>query len=124
LFRIEFTGETPFEMRSLHPRRSGFRVVFTKPVDPRTAADPKSYALEHYRYEYTKEYGSPELDRTRLPVHRAVVAPDGLSVELHTAPLVVDRVVMVRAEGVRSVADERLVHPEAAYTLNAIPRSE
>jgi hypothetical protein len=124
LFRIEFTGEMPFEIRSLHPRRGGFRAVFTKPVDPRTAADPRSYFLEHYRYEYTKEYGSPELDRTRLPVHRAVVAADGLSVELHTAPLVVDRVVIVRAEGLRSADGEKLVHPEAAYTLNAVPRSE
>jgi mono/diheme cytochrome c family protein len=121
VFRVEYTGEMPFEMRSLHPRRAGFRVVFTKPVDPVTAADPTSYRLEHYRYEYTKEYGSPELDRTALPVQRAVVAADGLSVELHTSPLVVDRVVMVRATGVRSADGENLVHPEAAYTLNALP---
>ena len=63
LFRIDFTGEVPFEMQSIHVRPRGFRVVFTTPVDRATAGDPASYRLEHYRYEYTGAYGSPELDR-------------------------------------------------------------
>ena len=36
LFRIDFTGEVPFEMQSIHVRPRGFRVVFTKPVDRAT----------------------------------------------------------------------------------------
>ena len=46
LFRIDYTGEMPFEMQSIHVRPQGFRVVFTKPVDKLRAADLKSYRLE------------------------------------------------------------------------------
>jgi hypothetical protein len=121
LFRIDFTGTTPFEMRTIRVRPRGFRVVFTKPVDRAAAGNPESYRLEHYRYEYTGAYGSPELDRTAVKVERAEVSADGLSVELTTAPLVRDRVYLLAAAGVRSAGGEPLVHPAGAYTLNEIP---
>ena len=69
-------------------RPNGFRIVFTRPVSPETARDPKSYAVESWRYEYTGAYGSPELDRTAVPVARVTVSEDGRSVELQTPPLV------------------------------------
>jgi glucose/arabinose dehydrogenase len=121
LFRIDFTGDVPFEMRSIHARPRGFRVVFTRPVARESAGNPASYRLGHYRYEYTGAYGSPELDRTAVRVERAEVSPDGLSVELTTAPLVTDRVYLLTAAGVRSAAGEPLVHPAGAYTLNEVP---
>jgi cytochrome c2 len=67
LFRIDFTGRVPFEMRSIRVRPRGFRIAFTAPADPRSAAEAASYRLEHYRYESTGAYGSPELDRTAGP---------------------------------------------------------
>jgi hypothetical protein len=121
LFRIDFTGQTPFEMQTIHVRPRGFQITFTTPVDKATAARPSSYHLEHYRYEYTGAYGSPELDRTAVPVERVVVAADGLGAELTTAPLVKDRVYMIAAPGVRSAKGEALVNPAGAYTLNEIP---
>jgi hypothetical protein len=121
LYRIDFTGRVPFEIRSLHARPHGFRVVFTRPADRRTAGDPTSYHVEHYRYEYTGAYGSPELDRTRVAVRRVELAADGRSAELTTDPLVRGRVYLVGAPGVRSPAGEALVHPTGAYTLNEIP---
>jgi cytochrome c551/c552 len=121
LFRLEFTGDTPFEMRSIHVRPRGFRIDFTTPVRPETAADPASYRVAHYRYEYTGAYGSPELDRTRVPVERVEVAGDGRSAVLYTAALVRDRVYAISAPGVRSRQGERLVHPTGVYTLNEVP---
>src|SRR5215208_4971598 len=121
LFRIDYTGEVPFEVQSIHVRPRGFRIVFTAPVDPKTAADPSSYRLEHYRYEYTGAYGSPELDRTAVKVERAEVSAHGRAVDLTTAPLVKDRVYLITAAGVRSGTGERLVHPTGAYTLNEVP---
>jgi mono/diheme cytochrome c family protein len=120
LFRIDFTGITPFEMQRIRVRPRGFRVVFTKPVDRVTAANPASYRLEHYRYEYTGAYGSPELDRTAVKVERAEVSADGLSVELTTPPLVKDRVYLFTVGAVRSANGEPLVHAIGAYTLNEI----
>jgi hypothetical protein len=123
LFRIDFTGQLPFEVKSIQVRPSGFRLNFTKPIDPSIAAKPQSYSLEHYRYEYTGAYGSPELDRTPVKVQSAVASADGLSVELTTSGLVKDRVYLISAEGVRSAAKESLVHPTGAYTLHEIPLS-
>jgi hypothetical protein len=122
LFRIDFTGQTPFEVQTIRVRPRGFRLIFTKPVAPETARDPASYFMEHYRYEYTGAYGSPELDRTRVAIEKVEVSPDGLSVELTTAaPLVKDRVYLVAAKGVRSTKGEAPVHPTGTYTLNEVP---
>jgi hypothetical protein len=122
VYRIQFTGEAPFEMREIRVRPDGFRIHFTTPVDPKTAADPAGYAVEHYRYEYTGAYGSPELDRTRVAVQSAAVSADGRSVDLTLPPLVKDRIYLVTPRAVRSAKGEALVNPTGAYTLNEIPR--
>src|SRR6185503_5123725 len=122
VYRIDFTGETPFEIREIRARRDGFRLMFTSPVDPKTASDPASYLGEHYRYEYTGAYGSPELDRTKVSVEKVAVAADGLSADLTLPPLVKDRVYMITARGVKSPKGDALVHPTGAYTLHEIPR--
>jgi cytochrome c2 len=122
VYRIDFTGETPFEIREIRALRDGFRLVFTAPVDPKSAADPASYLGESYRYEYTGAYGSPELDRTKVAVEKVAVAADGLSADLTLPPLVKERVYLITAKGVKSAKGEMLVHPQGAYTLNEIPR--
>ncbi|MBI3857897.1 MAG: hypothetical protein HY293_19640 [Planctomycetes bacterium] len=122
VFRIDFTGEAPFEMKEIRVRPDGFRIAFTTPVDPKTAADPAAYQVEHYRYEYTGAYGSPELDRTRATVEKVVVAADGRFADLTLPPLVKDRVYLITAKGLKSAKGEPLVHPQGAYTLNEIPR--
>jgi hypothetical protein len=119
LFRIDFTGEVPFEMQSIHARPRGFRVVFTKPIH--RSLDARSFQIESYRYEYTGAYGSPELDRAAVKIEKVEVAPDGRSAEITTAPLAKDRVYLITAGEVRSTANEKLVYPAGAYTLNEIP---
>jgi cytochrome c551/c552/glucose/arabinose dehydrogenase len=121
LFRIDFNGQTPFEIKSIHALPCGFRLVLTRAASQAKLRDLASYRIEHFRYEYTGAYGSPELDRSRLTIARVDPAPDGLSVDLITAPLVKDRVYLIQAPGIRSPAGETLVHPIGAYTLNAIP---
>lgn len=120
LYRLDYVGPTPFEIQSIHVQPQGFRLVFTKPVQPSTLTAHLSIKVEHYRYEYTSAYGSPELDRTRVSIEKATLSLDGRSVEV-TVPLVKDRVYRINASGLRSTDGETLVHPEGAYTLNEIP---
>src|SRR5205823_14830481 len=40
LFRIDYTGEVPFEMKSIRALPHGFRILFTRPADPATARNP------------------------------------------------------------------------------------
>lgn len=121
LFRIDFTGETPFEIHSIHARPSGFRLVFTRPADPGSARSAAGFSVEHFRYEYTGAYGSPELDRTQAAIRTVRWSDDGRSVDLETDPLIKDRVYILQAPGVRSPKGEALCHPLGAYTLNEIP---
>jgi mono/diheme cytochrome c family protein len=120
LYRIDFTGQTPFEIQSIHARPDGFRLVFTRPFDPAAANRLSSYQVEHYRYEYTGAYGSPELDRTTVPIEQVTMV-DGRTIDLRLKTLIKDRVYLITASGVVSPKGEQLVHPAGAYTLNEIP---
>jgi cytochrome c551/c552 len=122
VFRIDFTGETPFEMKEIRALPKGFKVVFTKPAGTRSSGDAASYAVESWRYETTGSYGSPELDRTRHAVAGATSSPDGLEANLDLGGLVAGRVYQITAKGVRSAeGGAPLVHPLGAYTLQEIP---
>jgi hypothetical protein len=116
VFRIDYTNEMPFEMRTIKIRPRGFRVHFTRPVDPTSVA----FEVQHHRYEYIGAYGSPELDKTKVPVEKVEVAADGLSAEL-TLPLVKDRVYMISGRGVKSPKGEPLAQPVGAYTVLEVP---
>ncbi len=122
VFRIDYTGELPFEMKEIKVLPKGFRIVFTRPVDAAKAREFASYSIEHYRYEYTGAYGSPELDRTPVAIASVTVAADGLSADVTTDALVKDRVYLISPRGVMSAKGEPLVNPTGAYTLSEIPR--
>lgn len=122
LYRLDFTGETPFEIKSIRIRPNGFRVEFTRPALLPSASDPASYRVESWRYEYTGAYGSPEFDRAASPIERVEASPDGLSATLIVKPPVKDRVYLIQAGGVHSIRGEKLVHDSGAYTVNEVPR--
>jgi len=121
LFRIDYTGEPPFEIQSIHVRPKGFRLVFTKTLSPESATGIGSYAIKHFRYEFSGAYGSPELDQTRVLIENIALSEDKKAVDLTTAPLVNDRVYSITANGVRSTPAELLLHATGVYTLKTIP---
>lgn len=121
LDRIEWTGKVPFEVHEMRVQPDGFELTFTKPVDPATAADVKSYQMNTFCYIYQADYGSPEVDATTPAITKATVAPDGLSVRLTVDKLVEGHVHELHLDGVRSATAEPILHPVAYYTLNYLP---
>ncbi len=119
--RMRWSGKTPFEIQEMHAQPDGFELVFTQPVDKKTAADVTSYALQTYTYIYQASYGSPEVDHTRPKITQAVVAENGLSVRLYIEGLQEGHVHELRSAGVRSSGGLPLLHDIAYYTLNYIP---
>ena len=99
VYRIDYTGDMPFEMRTIRIRPRGFRVEFTRPADTATLS-PAAFEVQHHRYEYTGSYGSPELDKTKIAIEKVEWGLDGLSAELTLSGLVKDRVYMIGAIGV------------------------
>ena len=121
LFRIDFTGETPFEIQAIHVRPRGFQLKFTKPVSRSAAGQVGAYRIEHYHYRYSSNYGSPELDRRALAVQKVTLSANGREVELETSALETGRIYEIRVDGVSSAQDEPLVHSTGVYTLNELP---
>jgi len=123
LQRLVWTGETPFEIHEMRAKPDGFELTFTHAVDPASAASPDSYKLETYTYIYQSNYGSPEVDRTKPVIKQVRVAADGKSARLMIDGLQQGHVHELHAKGVKSKAGEPLLHPEAYYTLNYLPKS-
>jgi len=121
LERLLWTGKVPFEIKTMEARPKGFRLTFTKPVDKKSAGDVGSYRMASYTYPYHQKYGGDELDTAEVKITGVTVAADGMSVTLECANLRKGYVHELHAEGVRGKEGGPLLHPEAFYTLNAIP---
>ena len=120
--RAVWTGKVPFEILAMSATPTGFRLTFTQPVDAASAGDPKSYAMTSYTYELHEAYGSAEMDTKPCTVTKATVAPDGRSVELVVEGMRAMYVHELHAEGVKSAESLPLLHTEAYYTLNRLPK--
>jgi hypothetical protein len=122
LQRVNWTGKVPFEVASMKLVPRGFDLSFTKPLDPKTAADPTSYKLRTFTYIYQASYGSPEVDETFPKVEKAEVSADGKSVRLTLERLEEGHIHELHLNGVRSAEGVPLLHKDAYYTLNYLPQ--
>ena len=113
----------PFEIREIKAKSNGFAISFTKPVDRKLAADATLYQLKTFTHRYQQGYGSPEVDQTTPLSSQATVSEDGLEVELKVDNLVKGHVHEFHLPSLRSIDGEELVHADAYYTLNEIPRN-
>ncbi|MEM7012398.1 MAG: hypothetical protein AAF585_13045 [Verrucomicrobiota bacterium] len=122
--RLDWTGETPFEVLEINIRQNGFRLTFTKPVDPAAAGNPENYGLTTYTHNFSAGYGSPEVDHTTPTVSKASVASDNLSVELIVEGMQEGHIHDFDLAKLRSGEQTPLLHTKAYYTVNEIPTSE
>lgn len=122
LERLNWTGKVPFEIHEMRAQADGFELTFTQPVDSATAADLTSYELQTYAYIFQSSYGSPEVDHTKPTITRIDVADDGQSVRLYVKGLQRGHVHELSAKGVTSDKGQSLLHTDAYYTLNYIPK--
>ena len=102
----------------------GFVISFTEPVDRATAADVKNYDLKTFSYIYQADYGSPEVDQTTPTITRVEVGKDRRSVRLYVDGLKEGHIHDLAVPGVRSEEGRPLLHPQAYYTLNYIPKKD
>ncbi len=121
LQRLIWTGKTPFEILEMKAQPYGFELVFTAPVDPKSAGDVNSYKMESYTYLFHETYGSDEILKQPVTIDQVHVSADGMRVQLmvhNLRPLFVHE---LTAHGVRGRDQQTLLHPAAYYTLNRIP---
>ncbi len=124
LQRLVWSGETPFEMRTVKAQPDGFEIEFTKPVDVKRAKNAASYQLTSFTYKYEHNYGSPVINDRHCPIKAISVSSDGLKVRLVVDSLRLGYIHEIKAEGVRSAENYSLLHNFGYYTLNEIPDGE
>ena len=122
LQRLVWTGKTPFEIKEMRATPDGFELVFTLPVDPQTAGDVNSYAMNSYTYLYHSQYGSDEIQKKDLLIREALVSGDRRRVRLKIDGLRELFVHELIAAGVQSESGQALLHTDAYYTLNQRPQ--
>ncbi len=123
LERVVWTGKVPFEIHEMRAKPDGFELTFTKPIDPATAAKVESYGVKTFTYIYQADYGSPEVDQTTPKLTKVEVGKDGKSVRLFIDGLQEGHLHDVTVGGVKSADGEAVLHPQAYYTLNYIPKA-
>ena len=121
LERLVWTGRTPFEVQEMRALPDGFRLTFTRPVDPDRAARPDSYRITSYTYLYHPDYGSPEVETRELNLKKARVAANGRSVDLTVEGSPARLRSRTPLAGNRLGRGRGIAHPRAYYTLNRFP---
>jgi cytochrome c551/c552 len=122
LQRLVWNGRIPFEMRTVHAKPDGFEIVFTKPVNKKSASDIASYSVESFIYKYHPVYGSPPVNNKKHKVKGVKVSDDGLTVRIIVDSLRQYYIHAITLEGLRENENSySLVHPAVFYTLNNIP---
>lgn len=122
LERVEWTGEVPFEIRTIKAMPDGFEIEFTKPADKKSVEDIASYSISSFIYKYHPVYGSPPVDNEEAKVKGVKVSEDGTKARIILEGLKQYYIHHLFLEGVREKDNfYSLVHPSAYYTLNNIP---
>jgi cytochrome c2 len=87
-YRIRYTGQPVYMVRTLHFLHDGVVLGFTNPLDPTSATDPGNYSVTAWNYRWTADYGSPDFKlngqegRDTWPVESATVSADRTTVFL------------------------------------------
>ena len=116
--RTRWNGKVPFEMKEMRLTQEGWELVFTKPVDEVSAADPASYSLQAWTYIYQSTYGSPQVDKSVPKVVKAEVSADRLRVQLTVEGRVKGHVHELDSSLLKDSEGKSLWHPKCYYTLN------
>ncbi len=121
LERLEWSGKTPFEINRVTIEPDGFKVTFTKPVEPITGRSPESYSISAFTHPYHAGYGGPEIEKHKPGVKAVSLAADGLSAKVTLEKLDRGFVYELDLARLRSRDQEELLHRNAFYTVNEIP---
>ena len=123
LQRVVWKKVVPFEILNMRVTPRGFRLKFTRPLDRATASAVSSYSVESYNYDHHQEYGCPER-RTAPHEVKEIRVLGADEVEIVLDRMRIGYVHELHAEGVRAASGEALLHAQAYYTLQRLPRSE
>ncbi len=120
LKKVTYTGAVPPEILRINLLQDGFRMTFTKPMDPSTAGNADSYSIRHFELAWQAAYGTSPSKSTNVKPTTATLSANGLSVELKLPDLLPEKIYEFRVDGLRTKSGDAIDHPLAFYTLNRL----
>ncbi len=124
LQKLVWTGKTPFEMKSVKVQPDGFEIEFTEPVDKRTLANPDSYSISDFTYNYHSVYGSEAINQQERTIFKVDINQEGTTARLYVEGMRTGYVYEIKAEAIKNLLGKPLLHNVGYYTLNQIPEGE
>lgn len=122
LERLVWTGEVPFEIKTIKAQSDGFEIELTKAVDESSAKRLEAYFVDRFTYKYHPVYGSPPVDQQGCEVLSVQVSNGGKTLRLFIDNLKESYIHRLSLDGLRSKDDHQpLLHATLYYTLNALP---
>ncbi len=121
LQRIAYDGKLPFEIHHVTLTKTGFDLHFTKPIDPKSVNE-NCAPVGSWTYIYMSNYGCPETDRLAEITREVQLSKDGKTLSLAVPHRDRGRVYEIRIDGVKSTDGDAVLHPEAYYTINELPK--
>ncbi|WP_229208485.1 plastocyanin/azurin family copper-binding protein [Dyadobacter psychrophilus] len=121
LQRMTFPKQFPLEIKAMRITTTGFELEFTKPVNKTIASATENYKMTGFTYSYRKKYGSPVINSGDCNVSKAEILADGTKVKLTVNGLRAGYIHELKIANVATQDGEKLLHPEAYYTINAFP---
>lgn len=120
LQRLRPTGQTVFEIESIHAAADGLTVRFNRPVPAEQLQDMDNWVVKAWTYEPKPNYGGPKIGAHQPEVSELVDDDDGKSVRLVIKDMQPDHIYHI-ATSVTSAQDEDLWSGEAWYTFHERP---
>ena len=122
LQRLEYNGESAFEMLAVRAKSNGIEIEFTEALQELDGWKPSDYEIRQWKYVPTAAYGGPKVDEKRLNILSVNISEDRKKVFLELDGMQEDHVIYVRLhEKFVSEKEHSLWSSEAWYTMNSIP---
>lgn len=127
--RLRYTGKPVSLVTDCQVEPDGLRIRFNFPLDSQSAADLKSYVVEHWNYHWRPAYGSdmfsPTTDRPgkeKMNITKATLSEDRKSVKLTVPDLKPVNQVHIKL----NLNDHQgePYHEEIYWTINGVPKGE
>jgi len=125
LQRLEYNGESTFEMLAVRAKSNGVEIEFTEALREADGWNPSDYEIRQFKYVPTAAYVGPKVDDRPLSIKSVNISEDRKKVFLELGGMKEDHVIYVRLnEKFISAESHSLWSSEAWYTMNNIPKGQ
>jgi hypothetical protein len=118
--RIVFTGKTPVDIYTMNLTETGFKLVFTQPMEKESLINADNFKLRHYNYAYHKKYGSDQMGVQSDQVRGIEISADGKEVTFIVEALQEGYVYELNLNNIKSKDGGALENTLICYTLNKL----